>query len=297
MTVVTEHSPDLTAAGGMLLPRADMCFPFGEAKFRLPRDAALLSWVFDQFLYGEVTGIQCGHWLYRAPSLEAATFFARQAVEELSHVRSIMKIYDLLGTRPSPAHPVLRLMTSMGADYAEHVALEMAVGEGLVLQVFYALIDTIDHPGIVRILEAAVKQEERHVAFGERQTMALLATDPGLRRRLLGLSLMSLEAMQRLGGWIKRRLGDGHEVLSQVEPFLGSLVQNTEKRLQRIGVLDRPLASLSLPAKALLIGEAQLRHLAVSLRPAPKLLTANYLADPALAALMAEGRGTAEVVR
>src|SRR5215467_13232338 len=178
-----EHPADLTPeTGGMLVSREEMRFDFGGAKFRLPRDASVLKWIFDQFLYGEVTGIQCGHWLYRAPSLEAATFFARQAVEELSHVRQFLRLYDLIGVRPRRAHPVIRFMATgaMGATYAEHVATEMAVGEGLVLMIFYALIDTIADERLVKILEGAARQEERHVAFGERQTLRLVQADPRL---------------------------------------------------------------------------------------------------------------------
>src|SRR5215510_10393967 len=104
----------------MLVSRHAMRFDFGGAKLRLPRDAQLLKLILDQFLYGEVTGIQCGHWLYRAPTLEAATFFARQAVEELSHVRQFLRIYELIGLRPGPAHRVIRFMATgaMGSTYA-----------------------------------------------------------------------------------------------------------------------------------------------------------------------------------
>ena len=43
----------------MRVSRDELRFDFGEARFRLPRDRALLAWIVDQFLYGEVTGIQC----------------------------------------------------------------------------------------------------------------------------------------------------------------------------------------------------------------------------------------------
>ena len=45
----------------MRVSRDELRFDFGEARFRLPRDRALLGWIVDQFLYGEVTGIQVGH--------------------------------------------------------------------------------------------------------------------------------------------------------------------------------------------------------------------------------------------
>jgi hypothetical protein len=275
----TDLTPD---TGGMLVSREEMRFDFGEARFRLPEDAKLLGWIFDQFLYGEVTGIQCGHWLYRAPNLEAATFFARQAVEELSHVRQFLRLYAHIGIAPGPAHPVIRFMASgsMGADFAEHVATEMAVGEGLVLMIFYALIDTIADPEVVKILESATRQEERHVAFGERQTRALVAANPRLANYLLGLNLLSIVAMKRLGRYIEKKLGGGHPVLAQAPRFLERMIEVLELRLQRMGVLEGSLAELSGPRRAWLIAKAYARHGLGRFRGRPPLLTATYLKDP-----------------
>lgn len=267
----------------MLVPREALRFDFGGARFRLPRDAALLGWVVDQFLYGEVTGIQCGHWLYAAPTLEAAGFFARQATEELAHVRVFLRIHALLGTRPGPAHPVVRWLASgnMGRDFAEHVCTEMAVGEGLVLGVFQALIDTLDAPEIVRLLEGAARQEERHVAFGERQTAELVCRDPALADLLLGMNLLSLLALPRLARHVQRRLGTDHEVLGQAEAFLHHLVRLTELRLQRMGVLRGTLAELGLLRRAWLVTRAQLHRQWARFRRTPRL-TDTYLADPAV---------------
>lgn len=284
-TNASADPADLTPdTGGMLVSREEMTFDFGGAKFRLPRDSALLKWIFDQFLYGEVTGIQCGHWLYRAPSLEAATFFARQAVEELSHVRQFLRIYELIGIRPGPAHPVIRFMAtgSMGTDYAEHVATEMAVGEGLVLMIFYALIDTIEDERVVKILQSAARQEERHVAFGERQTRRLVEQDPELRPFLLGLNLGSILAMKRLARYVSTVLGERHEVLRLAPAFLERLVAVLELRLQRMGVLAGRISDLGPIKRIWLIGRAYLRHWLGGLGRKPKLLTRTYLDDPSM---------------
>jgi len=285
MATTTEAQTDLTPdTGGMLVSREEMRFDFGPARFRLPRDAKLLAWIFDQFLYGEVTGIQCGHWLYHAPSLEAAGFFARQAVEELSHVRQFLRIYELIGVRPGPAHPVIRFMSTgaMGSTYAEHVATEMAVGEGLVLMIFYALIDTIEDERVVKILESAARQEERHVAFGERQTQRLVQANLRLRDYLLGLNLTSLVAMEQLARYIEKKLGREHEVLRHIPAFLKKLTEILELRLQRMGVLRGPLAQIGPVRRGWLIVKAYLRHWSIRLLPRPKLLTQTYLDDPSL---------------
>jgi hypothetical protein len=263
----------------MLVSREEMRFDFGGAKFRLPRDAKLLGWIFDQFLYGEVTGIQCGHWLYRAPTLEAATFFARQAVEELSHVRQFLRLYELIGVAPGPAHPAIRFMATgaMGTDYAEHVATEMAVGEGLVLMVFYALIDTMEDAGIVKILEATTRQEERHVAFGERQTRALVEKDPALADYLLGLNLVSVVAMRRLTGYVEKKLGQDHEVLRHTPAFLSHVLETLDLRLQRMGILRGSISEIGGGRRAWLMAKAYARHWTAGLRPKPRLLTETYL--------------------
>lgn len=266
----------------MLLSRQEMRFDFGGAKFRLPRDKALLGWILDQFLYGEVTGIQCGHWLYRAPSLEAAQFFARQAVEELSHVQQFLRIYELIGASPRAAHPVVRFLSTgaMGQDYAEHVANEMAVGEGLVLAIFYALIDTVDDEAVVKILESASRQEERHVAFGEAQTQQLVKASNSLRDRLLGLNLVTLFAVRQLAKRIQRTLDREHEVLKQIPAFVDQLSAQLELRLQRMGILDRPLSRLGVPRQLWLTAKAYGGQGVRALRPRPPLLTRTYLEDP-----------------
>jgi bacterioferritin (cytochrome b1) len=242
----------------MLLTRDEMTFDFAGAKLDPGRDRALLEWMFNQFLYGEITGIQVGHWLYDAPDFEAAKFLARQSLEEMQHVDNFLRIMAMLGCRPRPAHPAVRFLATgmMGGSWAEHVALEMAQGEGFVLQAFYAVLDTLDHKPSVDILRRAVKQEERHVEFGEQQTAKVIEGKGWLRRRLLGLSLVSMWGVRRLARFMASRLAKDHPVMKHLPAFLEHANACAELRLRRIGVLDRPLAELSGARRALLVAEA-----------------------------------------
>ncbi|MDB4955945.1 MAG: hypothetical protein JWO36_3514 [Myxococcales bacterium] len=242
----------------MLLTREEMTFPFGDAKLDPNRDRELLEWMFNQFLYGEVTGIQVGHWLYHAPDLEAAKFLARQSLEEMQHVDNFLRIMTMLGCQPKPAHPAVRFLATgmMGGSWAEHVALEMAQGEGFVLQAFYAVIDTLDHKPTIDILRRAVKQEERHVEFGEQQTAKAIEGRAWLRRRLLGLSLVSMWGVRRIANYMKKRLPADHVVLKHLPAFLEHANQCAALRLRRIGVLDRPLEEVGGGKRALLVAEA-----------------------------------------
>ncbi len=242
----------------MLLTREEMTFDFGGAKLDPSRDREVLEWMLNQFLYGEVTGIQVGHWLYEAPDFDAAKFLARQSLEEMQHVDNFLRIMAMLGCAPKPAHAAVRFLATgmMGSSWAEHVALEMAQGEGFVLQAFYAVIDTLDHKPSVDILRRAVKQEERHVEFGETQTSKAIEGKPWLRRRLLGLSLVSMWGVRRIASYIEKRLPADHVVMKYLPAFLSHANHCAELRLQRIGVLDRPLAEIGGAKRAALVAEA-----------------------------------------
>jgi bacterioferritin (cytochrome b1) len=279
----------------VLLTREEMSFDFDGAKLDPVKDRELLEWMFNQFLYGEVTGIQVGHWLYEAPDMEAARFLARQSLEEMQHVDNFLRIMTMLNCQPKPAHPAVRFLATgmMGGSWAEHVALEMAQGEGFVLQAFYAVIDTLDHKPSVDILRRAVKQEERHVEFGEQQTAKAIEGRGWLRRRLLGLSLVSMWGVRRIARYMEKRLPADHIVLKHLPRFLEHSNKMAELRLQRIGVLDRPIEELGGARRALLVAEAYGGKLFGGLWslvtwpirmlpffPKKKRLTSTYLADP-----------------
>jgi hypothetical protein len=284
----------------MLVSRAEMTLDFGGAKLDPARDREILRFIFDQFLYGEVTGIQVGQWLYDAPDLESARFLAKQAIEELQHVGNFLRIETMLGVEPGPAHPLVRFLATgmMAGDWAEHVALEMATGEGFVLMAFYAVIDTLDHPESVAILARAVRQEEGHVEFGEQQTMKLIAGNPALKRRLLGLSLVWRWGVGQLARRMQSRL-PAHPVLDKLPEFLALALTCHETRLLRMGLLDRPLAELGRAQRAALVAEAYARKGGDSARKllwprGRKRLTDTYLDDPSVRAASAAIKAAAE---
>ncbi len=284
----------------MLLTREEMEFDFGGKKLDPVRDRATFAWSVQEFLYGEMTGIQVGHWIYEAPDLDAARFLARQAVEEFQHVGNFLRILEILGEEPKPAHRAVRFLstTAMPDTWAEHVALEMATGEGLVLQAFYAMIATIDHEEIVAILSRGVRQEERHVAFGEERTMRAIRDKPWLKRRLLGQILVTLFAVRRLEAYMKRTLPMGHPVMSQLPAFVAHSVAMAELRAQRMGLTHERIDGLPAVEKVALVAEAyggkafegvvkkRAERLVAPLRALgfwkKRRLTDTYLDDPAV---------------
>jgi hypothetical protein len=277
----------------MLISREEMRFDFEGSTFDLerPEERKLLAWVFNQFLYGEVTGIQCGHWLYHAPTLSAASFIAKQAGEELAHVRKILRVLSLLGEPAGPAHRAVRFLSTgmMGGSWGEHVAMEMALGEGLVLSVFYAMTDTLkSHSEIHRILDTASAEEERHVEFGERETQAWIKDHPSHRKHLLALAVVQSMVLGALRGFVVGKLAKqvraDHPVLARFDAFYRHALRMFELRIERLGLADRPLSQFSALEKFALVARIPLWQLAGKLRRRQPLLTQTYLADPALEA-------------
>lgn len=274
----------------MLLTRNEMAFDFKGAKFDRVKDRDLLAWIASQFLYGEVTGIQVGHWILHAPDVDSAKFLARQCIEELQHVDVFMEFFKWLDARPVKVHPVVKFLSSESDDWAEHCALEMAQGEGFVLMIFYAIIHCLDDEKLAKRLDAAARQEEGHVEFGEQQTMKALAANPKLRKRLLGLHLLSLWVIKRFEKWIAKRVDQDHPVMRQIPEYLGRIVETTDLRLQRMGMTSKPLAEYGkLQTFALITGAVarkMLRKLAFWRVFTRKRLTHTYLQDEYLAEIM-----------
>jgi hypothetical protein len=278
----------------VLLTREEQTFDFGGARFDLARDRDVLGWIFSQFLYGEVTGVQVGDWLSRAPDFDAARFLARQANEEMAHVQLFLRILRSLDAQPQPPHPALKFLATdfAGGTFLEHTCLEMALGEGFVLMAIYALIDTLPDSEVRNLLVGLSRQEEGHVSFGEEQTMRGLRGDPAKARHLLGLALVSFAGIGRLGSWMGRRYG-GHPVLSRMPAFLAAVVDAAELRLTRMGVLRRPLAGIPLGERAAMMASSVARRYGRALnpfRPKPEPLTETYLRDPTLRARLARAR-------
>jgi hypothetical protein len=275
----------------VLLTREEQTFDFGEARFDLERDREALAWIFSQFLYGEVTGVQVGDWLARAPDFDAARFLARQANEEMAHVQLFLRILRSLDAQPQPPHPALKFLATdfAGGTFLEHTCLEMALGEGFVLMAIYALIDTLPDSEVRNLLVGLSRQEESHVSFGEEQTKRGLERDRARARHLLGLALVSFVGIGRLGSWMRKRYGS-HPVLSQMPGFLAAVVGAAELRLRRIGVLRGRVADIPAGERATMMAASLARRYGRALNPfrgKPEPLTETYLRDPALRARLA----------
>src|SRR6476661_2159644 len=202
-------------------------YDFGGATFDLddPADREIVRFILSQALYGEATGVYCGKSLYSAGSLEAARFYVRQAKQELAHLQLFADIFRALDMKPMPAHWVVKLLSSHNHYYPLKVLMEHAIGEGLVLDIFKdVLLQTLPDsdprvPPIKKKLYAICREEEEHVAWGEKETRRILGEQPWLATPFYGL----LELQIALLPFVSRALmekNEQHPVLKHLPAFL-----------------------------------------------------------------------------
>jgi hypothetical protein len=202
-------------------------FDFGAARFDFDAepDREILRFVLSQALFGEATGVYCGRSLYAAETLEAAQFYVKQARQELNHLQLFADIFRSLELSPLPPHWVIRVLAAHNDYYPLKVLMEHALGEGMVLDIFRdVLLQTLPErdprtAGIRKKLQVVCKEEEEHVAWGEKETRRILAQQPGLARAFYGLLELQLWLVPYAVRGLKQRAPE-HPVLRQLDTFV-----------------------------------------------------------------------------
>lgn len=236
-------------------------FDFRGATFDLSsaRDREILRFILSQALYGEATGVYCGKSLYSARSLEAAQFYVRQAKQELGHLKLFADILRELELKPLPGHWALRLMSSHNNYYPLKVLMEHAIGEGMVLDVFKdVLLQTLPDsdprvPAIKKKLRVICREEEEHVAWGEKETKRILKEQPHLKRAFFGLVELQLSLMPLLTEQFQKGYEE-HPVLKQLPEFLAHVKQRVLNQGQRLGYVPSEAVTRKEKAKAMTLG-------------------------------------------
>ncbi|MBX3187002.1 MAG: ferritin-like domain-containing protein [Labilithrix sp.] len=228
---------------------ADEGYDFGDARFDLndPADRELLRFILSQALYGEATGVYCGKSLYAAGSLEAARFYLRQAKQELAHLQLFADIFRSLDMTPMPAHWVVKLLSSHNNYYPLKVLMEHAIGEGMVLDIFKeVLLQTLPDedprvPLIKKKLRVVCREEEEHVAWGEKETKRLLAEKPWLSTPYYGLVELQMSVLPMLVRAFEKR-ADNHPVLVHLPGFLEHVRSRVYRQGKSLGIVppERP---------------------------------------------------------
>ncbi|MET0340787.1 MAG: ferritin-like domain-containing protein [Polyangiales bacterium] len=234
-------------------------FDFGDARFDLKneRDRAILTFLLSQALFGEATGVYCGRSLYAAETLEAAQFYVRQARQELNHLQLFAEIFRALELKPVPAHWVIRVLAAHNDYYPLKVVMEHALGEGMVLDIFRdVLMQTLPDddervPGIKKKLRVICREEEEHVAWGEKETRRVLAERPGLKRAFHGLLLLQLKLVPLAVKGLKEQAPD-HPVLRKLDAFVAFVQTRVREQGRELGFV--PEKEPSKVEEALAIG-------------------------------------------
>jgi hypothetical protein len=236
-------------------------YDFGAARFDLAaeRDREILRFILSQALFGEATGVYCGRSLYAAETLEAAQFYVKQARQELNHLLLFADIFRALELSPLPPHWVIRLLAAHNDYYPLKVLMEHALGEGMVLDIFRdVLMQTLPEgdartASIKKKLAVVCKEEEEHVAWGEKETRRILSERPRLKSAFYGLLELQLFLVPFAVRGLKRRAPD-HPVLSQLDAFVAHVQRRVWRQGQALGFAPSQAPGMLKRAGAVTLG-------------------------------------------
>ena len=259
-------------------------YDFGGATFDLasPADRDIVCFMLSQALYGEATGVYCGKSLYAAASLEAARFYLRQARQELNHLELFADIFRILELQPQPAHWVVKLLSAHNNYYPLKVLMEHALGEGMVLDIFRdVLLQTLPDsdprvPEIKKRLRVVCREEEEHVAWGEKETRRLLAARPSLATPYYGLLELQLSVMPSIVAAFRKGTA-GHPVLSHLPGFVAHVRNRVWAQGQALGFV--PETRPGLPRRLFAMTWGVLLFLRSQLARSRSVLEKNYLSE------------------
>lgn len=238
--------------GAEITRTGDPDYDFGGATFDLdkPEDREIVRFILSQALFGEATGVYCGKSLYAAGSLEAARFYVRQAKQELAHLTLFADIFRALDMKPLPAHWVIKLLASHNNYYPLKVLMEHAIGEGMVLDIFRDLmLQTLPDsdprvPAIKKKLRLVCREEEEHIAWGEKEARRMLAEKPWLKTPYYGLLELQMSVLPLLVRAFRKR-GADHPVLAHLPGFLAHVQRRVVTQGKALGFVpeERPGAA------------------------------------------------------
>ncbi|MBX3182616.1 MAG: ferritin-like domain-containing protein [Polyangiaceae bacterium] len=247
MSTAVPQAPE--PSHSKLPPLAEPGYDFQGATFDLTReeDRNIVRFILSQALYGEATGVYCGKSLYAAGSLEAARFYLRQAKQELNHLSTFAEIFRALELTPEPAHWAVKLLSSHNNYYPLKVMMEHALGEGMVLDIFKdLLLQTLPDsdprvPGIKKKLRVVCREEQEHVAWGEKETRRILTEMPHLQLPFYGLLELQMAVVPFLTKAFQGRAA-GHPVLEHLTPFLDFVRARVFEQGRALGIVpeERP---------------------------------------------------------
>ena len=249
---------DDAGPGAEITRTGDPDYDFHGAAFDLdkPEDREIVRFILSQALFGEATGVYCGKSLYSAGSLEAAKFYVRQAKQELAHLGLFADVFRALDMKPLPAHWVVKLLSAHNNYYPLKVLMEHAIGEGMVLDIFKdLLLQTLPDsdprvPPIKKKLRLVCREEEEHIAWGEKETRRLLAESPWLKTPYYGLLELQMSVLPLLVKAFEKRTGD-HPVLNHLPAFLAHVQRRVYAQGEELGFVPRGAARMRKRAAAM----------------------------------------------
>src|SRR5581483_5701079 len=154
----------------MLLTRAEMTLYKEEPRFSVEKDREIIIRALSRLFYGEVGAVKIGQWVTKAPDLEGMLEIVKQTRDETRHTAIFRRLLQRYNAEPLQAvlGDMEELHGVISHTWEEMLFESMVVGEGLALVLLYFYHDVIADEPIRHGLRRVIRDEESHVAYGER---------------------------------------------------------------------------------------------------------------------------------
>jgi hypothetical protein len=110
-------------------------------------------------------------------------------------------------------------------------------------------------PAIKKKLRVVCSDEAEHVAWGEKETLRVLAEKPWLKEPFYGLFELQMSALPLLVRALKTS-ADGHPVLAHVDGFVAHVRAHAYEQGRRLGYVPEKAPSAARRARAIALGLA-----------------------------------------
>jgi hypothetical protein len=158
-------------------------------------NATFTAMTVSQFLHGEQGALMVASKLVAvSPQYEAKLYAASQVFDEARHVEAFERYVKRCGELSAPTSLLVKLLElTLGADHWTKMMVGMQViVEGVALAAFHNFQKTATDPTLKELLGLVIRDESRHVAFGQAYLRLAIDEDPDVAR---GVEDFTIEAL------------------------------------------------------------------------------------------------------
>jgi hypothetical protein len=198
-------------------------------------NASFTAFTLSQIIHGEQGALMSASKLATSiPQYEAKLCAASQVYDEARHVEVFRRYIGRIGSPSPPSPPLLDLLNmTLNADHWAKTMIGMqVVVEGLALSSLHNFLESTTDKTLQELLRLVLRDESRHVVFGQHCLAKVIREDPDLRDSLEGFTAQALGALRVFEN---NSLHAAEPLLAAIGVSIGDVVTDIKAELAKGG--------------------------------------------------------------